>query len=284
MCRAGCRPEDLGDLYLKHLNEPVRAYRATPPGTELPSAKNRLVEDLRPSLAIVPFTARDGRDPQHVLGDLLADEITLMVSRSPEWRVISKLSAAALAGRELGLAQMGQHLQADYLANGAYHLQGDSVHLHVQLLHVGSGEVLWAERFSARMAEVLAGQAELFVQVCDGLAASLVGHGLRSALAMPLPQLRSHELLLGAVALMHRARRQEFDRALDLVEHLQQRHPRAAQPNAWRAKWHVLRVVQGWSPDPTLDGHLALQAGRRATDAMLRPRWRWRCRAWRTPT
>jgi tetratricopeptide (TPR) repeat protein len=84
---------------------------------------------------------------------------------------------------------------------------------------------------------------------------------------MPLPQLKSHELLLGAVAMMHRARRAEFDNALQWIDHLQQRHPRASQPHAWRAKWHVLRVVQGWSEDPQRDGTLALQAGRQAADS-----------------
>lgn len=261
--------EDLGDIYLKHFSEPVRAYLvhdvsmradAKPP-PRFP------VDDLRPGLAVVPFSCRDESDPGSVLGDLLVDEITRVISACPEWRVISKLSSSAFTGRNLSLEGVGSSLRADYVCTGAYHVKGLRVIAHVELAHVHSGQVLWAERLEGSVADVLAGQDDLFLRASDGLAVAIFGHGLRAVSAMPLPMLRSHELLLGAVALMHRARRSEFDRSLELIDYLQQRHPRSSQPHSWRAKWHVLRVVQGWSQDPSHDGDLAMQAGKRAIDA-----------------
>jgi adenylate cyclase len=257
--------DDLGDIYLKHIDSPVRAYRALAPGSvHAAGAGLGAAADLRPRLAVVPFACRDPADPAQVLGDVIADELSTMLSGCREWQVISKLSAAAFAGRDLPPPAIGSILQADFVCSGAYHRQGDAVTLHVQLVRAPSGELLWAGRLQGSLAGILAGEDGVFEALGGHVADAIFGHGLRLVGGTPLPQLRSHELLLGAVALMHRARRGEFDRALQIIEFLQERHPRAAQPNAWRAKWHVLRVVQGWSASPAQDGDLALQAGRRA--------------------
>ena len=73
--------------------------------------------------------------------------------------------------------------------------------------------------------------------------------------------------MLGAIALMHRQSRGDFDRARDLLEHLAERVRRSPVANAWLAKWHVLRVVQGWSPDPLVESETALECSDRALDA-----------------
>jgi adenylate cyclase len=261
--------EDLGELHLKHMERPVRAFAARDLAAGEPVRPMPLhpADDLRPGLAIVPFACRDGSDPSAVMGDLIADEVTLLVSRCPEWRVISKLSSSAFAGRDIQLDVVGARLRVDYLCTGSYHRTGVRLDLLVQLVHVGSGEVVWSDRVGGQPDAILAGTDPLCMQVGESIGKAIFGHGIRAVASMPLPQLRSHELLLGAVAMMHRARKDEFDSALQWIEHLQQRHPRASQPHAWRAKWHVLRVVQGWSEDPHRDGALALQAGRLAADS-----------------
>jgi tetratricopeptide (TPR) repeat protein len=43
--------------------------------------------------------------------------------------------------------------------------------------------------------------------------------------------------------------------------------PRQAIPWAWLAKWHVLRVQQGWFNDPSVDSQFALDFCRRALNA-----------------
>ena len=259
---------DLGDIYLKHVQHPLRTYKALPVGMgPHPGAPQRALDDLRPAVAMVPLLCRDDTDPRHVMGDLLADEVTVRLARSSDWRVISKLSAAAFAGRSFSLQQMAPALRVDYLCTGAYQRFGDRLSLQLQLVHAASAQVIWADSLRCSAADVLAGTDPVTTVIADGIASAIFGHGLAATSTTPLPQLRSHELLQGAIALMHRARHDEFDRALQLIEALEQRHPRAVLPSAWRAKWHVLRVVQGWSTDPHLDGNLALQAGRRAADA-----------------
>ena len=51
-----------------------------------------------------------------------------------------------------------------------------------------------------------------------------------------------------------------------MLQALIERTPRLAAPYAWLAKWHVLRVTQGWSDDVQADGKLALDNTKRALD------------------
>lgn len=260
--------EDLGDLYLKHVAQPVRAFTARAARTSSPQEPPMPpVEDLRPVLVIIPFQCRSGDDTQHVLGDLIVDELTALLSRVSEWRVISKLSASAFARRDFKMHELQATLKTDYVAYGAYSLDGDRVRLQPQLVDCHSGEVLWADAVTEDQRAILSGSAEVFATISHAIASALFGHGMRRVAALPLPRLDSHALLLASVALMHRARRSEFESAREVIEHLQERHPRAAQPHAWRAKWHVLRVVQGWSQDTVRDGDEALTAGNRAADS-----------------
>ncbi|HMP06618.1 MAG TPA: hypothetical protein PJ982_09730, partial [Lacipirellulaceae bacterium] len=55
-------------------------------------------------------------------------------------------------------------------------------------------------------------------------------------------------------------------RARTLLEALVERAPRQAVPQAWLAKWHVLKVQQGWSTDPAEDAGRALALTRLALD------------------
>lgn len=92
--------EDLGDWYLKHLNEPVRAYRLSPVGDHaVPAPVARAPQPLVPTIAVIPFEGRDVSPSQHVMGEPIADSVIASLSISGALRVISRLSTSALAGR-----------------------------------------------------------------------------------------------------------------------------------------------------------------------------------------
>ena len=98
------------------------------------------------------------------------------------------------------------------------------------------------------------------------VSAAVVSREVQRAQSQALPTLKSYTLLLGAIALMHRLSRSDFEKARHLLDALIERASRQAIPQAWLAEWHVLRVQQGWSPDPEQDARMALQCTARALD------------------
>jgi adenylate cyclase len=92
-------------------------------------------------------------------------------------------------------------------------------------------------------------------------------HQLQRARSSTVPTLESYALLLGAIALMHRLSRSDFERSKAMLDVLVERLPREPVPRAWLARWYTLRPSQGWSPDPRQDARLAFDCTQRALDA-----------------
>ena len=65
--------------------------------------------------------------------------------------------------------------------------------------------------------------------------------------------LGAYDLFLRAQENMHNSSREVFDSSEGLFAEAISRAPGYATALAWRGYWHVLRVGQGWSPDPVLD-------------------------------
>jgi adenylate cyclase len=78
--------------------------------------------------------------------------------------------------------------------------------------------------------------------------------------------LESRTLLLASISLMHRISPLAFQRSQQMLQALIDRTPHLAAPYAWLAKWHVLRVTQGWSENAQADGRAALENTKRALD------------------
>src|SRR5206468_1427664 len=65
--------EDLGDCYLKSIENPVRAYRIWPPGSRPAIQRAPAVGKLRPAIAVIPFSALMPATEHDILGEVLAD-------------------------------------------------------------------------------------------------------------------------------------------------------------------------------------------------------------------
>jgi adenylate cyclase len=260
--------EDMGECYLKHVEKPVHAYRVLPPGkaaviTALLPAD---ATELRPTVAVIPFTARTSGPDDAVLGEILAEEIIAALSRTPDLNVISRLSTTALRGRDTSLPLLQSHLNANYVLSGAYRVAGGQLVLVTELIEARTGRAVWGDSLKSTVQEVLQGEDRITAEVVSQLGAHIVRTEMQRASSRPLPNLESSTLLLGAISLMHRSTRSEFDRVREMLEYLVDRHRRLPTPRAWLAKWHVLRVTRGLSSGGQDETKRALEQTQRALD------------------
>jgi tetratricopeptide (TPR) repeat protein len=78
--------------------------------------------------------------------------------------------------------------------------------------------------------------------------------------------LEAYELFLRAQENMHNSSRAVFETSQALFDAALAKEPHYAAALAWRAYWHVLRVGQGWSPDPAHDAAQADHFARAAIE------------------
>ena len=258
--------EDLGECFLKHVKEPVRAYRIGPPGSDPVIEPGITVGNLQPTIAVIPFAARDVDQENHVLGEALADELIATLSHSPDLNVISRLSTTAFRGRDVSFERICSHLNSNYVLSGSYRADRQAVVLNVELAEAKSGQIVWTERLTDKINNIFHGDQELINRVIQEVSTAIMARELQRAQSQALPTLKSYTLLMAAIALTHRLSLHAFEEAHHLLQTLIDRATRQPIPLAWMAKWHVLRVQQGWSPDPQLEARLALDCTKRALD------------------
>lgn len=259
--------EDLGECYLKNIQSPVRAFRIGPPGPHPIIKSGWSLGELRPSLAVIPFSVR-GEDPeQGVLGEVLADELIRALCRSQELNVISRLSTTAFSGRGASLDEIRTHLHADYAVSGTCSVSGDRIFLDIELSETRSGGIIWIDRLTDRIAGILSGEEHLIGEAIAQISRAIMTRELQRARARPLPTLESYTLLLGAIALMHRLSAPDFNEARAMLETILGRGSHQPMAQTWLARWHVLRVQQGWSDDVMQDAYRALDLTKRALDS-----------------
>ena len=262
--------EDMGESYLKHWPEPVRTWVVRPPQASAvawrPERREGAPTDFRPSIAVIPFEARNPSPEHFVIGEIIADGVIAQLSHSQHIRVISRLSTTAFRGRGSSPSDIDARLDAAFVLTGSYTTVGSRVLVMAQLSQTRCGEVVWAERLSGDVHDLLEVTSELIAALSSACAHALLNAEVQRSLVLPLPQLDSNALMLGGITLMHRSTPRDLQRSLQLLEAVAERHKRVATPKAWLAKWHIMQVVQGLSGDPAKDFQRAIDTADRALD------------------
>lgn len=257
------RLQDMGECYVKHLPEPVRAFRIAAPDNDAAPPPAVASDGLRPTIVVLPFHAEDGA----ICADLLTEALTAGLSHSPALNVISRLSSLALRGRADSLRIAGSALRADYVLSGRVVHDAQRFTAVAELADVKSGAVVWAHSGGASISGLLAWQCPLVGALIEGTTQAVLSHVLQRVRGSELPSLETYALLFGGVTLLHRMSRRDFDRAHDLLQAAAERAPRHPGPQAWLAQWHVLRAQQGWVSNAQETAGRARDCAQRALDA-----------------
>lgn len=259
--------EDLGECHLRHVERPVRVYRLGPARepASIPSHDSYATE-LRVSIAVIPFADMLSDAGVRGIGDLIADGIIGRLSPSPGLHVVSRLSSSLFRDNVESLTEIGARLKARYVVSGTYVVSGGDVTVAAELADAASGHVVWSGRTRGPWRDLLTVDSQIAQELADGVHRAVLESAVAKATTWPLPTLRSYELLLGGISMMHRANAEDFATSRTLLESLVERHRRIAMPHAWLGKWHVLRTIQGAVQDLPAAAAQALGHTHRALD------------------
>lgn len=255
---------DVGFMSRSGAAPPVRTFRLEPP-IIVEASRASGIWRQRPSIAVLPFEGV-GFDPESAtFSELLADEITGVLSHSAHLDVISQLSTRVLSAQRYSLERIWNHLQADYLiASKPRAIRGSGERLF-ELIDARTGVIRWSGM--RRLAGTTPDEA---CEVADWIGAEAIAAILKGECekaAAPLQSLESYTLLFGAITLMDRWTLPSFNRSRELLAELYARAPTHPLTNAWLAAWHIRSISQGWTRDPLADGEAAIAFAARSLDA-----------------
>lgn len=255
--------QDLGQCYLKHVKQTQRAFRVSLPGPAPVLARER---PLIPTIAVAPLAVGASIGDSSA-AQVMTDDLVIALSRCPYWRVLSRLSTASLAKRDLTPRQSGQLLKADYLLSGRLHAVRSGFRVFLELADVRSDVVVWGDALNADEREMLAGGGGAQGAIVAGMLKALLQREHALMHEAVLPTMPAYSLLLQSISCMHHMDHAHVSFAHQALHHLADRHPRASEVHAWQAMWHFIQIFQTWSDDPEADATLARSCLQRAVDA-----------------
>jgi adenylate cyclase len=258
--------EDLGECILKHFDKPVRAYRVGPPSPLASlTRRRRYGTAMQPTIAVIPFSARNDSPALFDIGNLIADSVIWRLSKSADLKVISRLSTAVFRGRANDVEEVSAHLGATYVLSGAYVADAGKILVNIELSEARNNQVVWTDRLNGEIGDLLKPESELADRIAQAVHLSILDAEVEHILTQ-LPTLESYSLLLGSIKLMHRSSKEEFLQTRKILDELIDRHGRIAAPRAWLGNWYILQVTRGWSQDRHREAVEALNTTHAALD------------------
>lgn len=257
--------EDLGDCYLKHIPQSVRAFRLWARGTDH-SAKTPSSAEHHALLAVVPFALVSPHPTMNVISEALAEHIIVGLSGLTSLQLVSRLSTSPLCDSADPVRDSRVLLRANYVLTGHCALRRDEMTARCSLTEAVGGEILWQGTYRSSIDELFGFEGGFVPELVAHVGRAVVRREVKRSKRLPLPTLENYALYIGGISLMHRMAEDDFAHARRLFEQLEHRLPRNAAPKAMLAKWHLMRQLQGWNRHSPTDGRMAQDFARRALD------------------
>ena len=268
----------LGELALKNIERPIRAFRAEWSAEDWPahsvasgaaaSPKEptpALTLPDKPSIAVLPFQNMSGDPEQEYFADGLTQDIASALSRMPWFVAIGHSLSNAYRSGPIDARIAARELGASYVLTGSVRKAGTKLRIAAELVATATGAAVWTERYDVTWHDIFELQDGITSSVASIVAPVVLKAEIARAQAKSTHNLTAYDLYLRAMSLVVKRTAEALGKALELLYDATRHDPNFASAfGLIAACHHDLVVVYGVSPDQ--QEAYALKAARRAIE------------------
>ncbi len=224
--------------------------------------KASLEQDVRTSIAVLPFANLTADKESEYFGDGLAEEIINALTQVPALRVIARTSAFVFKGKLEDVRQVAETLGVANILEGSVRKAGNRIRVIAQLITAADGSHLWSERYDREMTDVFAVQDEIAQAVVDALKERLGGSEI-PRIQRQAADVEAYHLYVKGRHHFWKFTAEELDTARQLFERAVSVDPNYGLPHVELAHYYFLCTMQGQIPARE-GGPLGIQAAEKA--------------------
>ena len=204
--------EPLGEISVKNIQQPVRAYRIVPQGqiakatnsgprlgliaglvalliaggvgwwmfamsTNTPPSFNPEIAEAqisdKPSIAVLPFNNMSNDPDQEYFSDGITEDLITDLSKVSGLFVLARNTTFIYKSQAVNVQQIGRDLGVGYVVEGSVRRAGNRVRINAQLIDVRTGGHVWAERYDRDLTDVFELQDDVVQRIVQALAVTL---------------------------------------------------------------------------------------------------------------
>jgi class 3 adenylate cyclase len=165
--------DDMGDQRMKNMNRPVRVWRwPSVSGADRRGPDKLSARSDRPTLIVTPFKNLSDEPEQAYLAEGIGEDVVTGLSKNAGLRVIFQNADTAAQFAE-GDANITRQVQDSvFHLEGSVRQHGRRIRITAQLIDVGTGSRIWAERFDREMGDMFELQDEVVGSIVHALGAA----------------------------------------------------------------------------------------------------------------
>jgi adenylate cyclase len=186
--------EHAGELRLRNIARPVRAYRMVTDGA--PASATFIPLADRPTVAVLPFENMSGDPDQVYFSDGITEDIITELSRFRELVVIARNSSFSFRGKGTDVRGIGRTPGAGYLVEGSVRRAGNRLRITAQPVEAGTGTHLWTERYDRAIEDVFDIQEEIARSIVATVAHRVPEDREAATRRRPPEDVRAYDLFL----------------------------------------------------------------------------------------
>jgi TolB-like protein/Tfp pilus assembly protein PilF len=188
--------EDLGPCEVKNIAKPVRAFHVRFPQQEPKPSTTSQSAQVKPSIAVLPFTNMSGDPGQQYFSDGITEDIITELSRFRSLFVIARNSSFQYRDKATDVARIGRELGVQYVVEGSVRRSSDRIRITAQLVEATAATHLWAERYDRDLQDTFAVQDEVTRTIVSTLAIRLEDERLAAAKRKPPENMLAYDYWL----------------------------------------------------------------------------------------
>ena len=252
--------EEIGEVALKNISEPVRLYRVVDeienhsyitgtlaaPEAERPDGPE--AQDSN-SIAVLPFANMSNDPEQDYLADGMCEDLITGLAKFKDLFVVSRNASFAYRDRNADPRAVGRELGVTYCLEGSVRKLGSRIRITGQLISTRNGEHVWADRHDCSLDDLFDVQDEIVGSIVSTVVGRMELDAAASARRKKPKDMAAYDCLmrglehhrLGGVTQTHAEQAVAwFDRALE-------KDPEYGRAHAWRAC--SLATLWEWTSD-----------------------------------
>lgn len=247
----------LGNLKVRKLSDTIAAFELITDGRP-DTGKSSFGWEL-PSIAVMPLVNLGGDQEDEYLSTGIVEDIVVSLASQRDLTVISRSSTLAFARQSIDPRAVGEVLGVRYLITGTLRRSGGRIRISTVLLDTGTGQQLASLKRDFAADDLFAVQDEIVESALTHLLPGMHSAERRKAMRKWPGSYNAYDDYLKALDLIGSLERQSFDEARIHLSRAIHSDPGFSTAKAWAARWHSLRVGQGWSDDPRRDADEAAE-------------------------
>jgi adenylate cyclase len=151
------------------------------------------------SILVLPFVNMSPDPDQEYFADGISEELSTLLAKIPELRVISRSTAFTFKGKDVVVTEVAKKLTVAHILEGSVRRSGSKVRITAQLIDARTDTHLWTETYDREVDDIFAIQDDIATMVVADLKLKLMGAAPKSEQVDP----QAYELFLRARQLLH---------------------------------------------------------------------------------